>query len=187
VCLEPLSNAPRLTARGKARYESKMAEAHENEGDRPKTASNGNARAKRGKPVDDGAPLAPRPAFSMVNPDVLPSGCPPAGATDGPILLFRLAATKKIAASDCLTPYEAGTFLTADPCRRRSLSSFKDRVDAERLRRRVPHFNAHHVCEGVVPAGAGVHVATPSQHEKSYWSWWPSKGIVRHKFFVVAS
>jgi hypothetical protein len=185
--LEPLSSTMRLTARRKARYESKMAKARENEGDRPKAASKGTARAKRSKPADRVALPAPHPALTMVDPDLLPSGCPPADAIDGPILLFRLAATKKLAASDCLTPYEAGTFLKSDPCRRRSLSSFKDRLDAERLRRRVPHFNAHHVCEGVVPAGAGVHLATPSQHEKSHWSWWPSKSIVRHRFFIVAT
>lgn len=115
----------------------------------------------------------------------LPPGCTPADAIDGPIRLFRLSATKMPAASDCLSAYENGTFKDADPCRRRSLSSYTDRLDAERLRRRVRHFDNHYVCEGLIPAGAGVHLATPGNHEKSHWSWWPLKGTLRHSFFNV--
>ena len=115
----------------------------------------------------------------------LPPGCPPIQACDGPITLFRMSATARPSADDCLTAYEAKKFVSFDGCRRRSLSSYLNKEDAERLRRRVPHFSEHQICKGVVPSGAGVHMSTPSAEGKSHWSWWPQKGVSRHTYFTV--
>jgi hypothetical protein len=159
-----------------------MAEAH-HEPNQPKGTRQGKTR---GKKANTNGAAAPPEAPNILNPEALPPGCPPADAFDGPIQLYRLSADKKPAASDCLTPHDRGAYLTSDPCLRRSLSSYKDRVDAERVRARVTHFKDHHVCKGVVPAGEGVHLATPSTSEKSHHSWWPRKGADRHQHFKAA-
>jgi len=159
-----------------------MAGAH-HETNQPKSTLK---RKARGKKLNGHGSTAALEASGAVDSEALPAGCPPADAFDGPIQLYRLSADKKPAATDCLTPYERGAYPTSDPCLRRSLSSYKDRVDAERVRARVSHFKDHHICEGIVPAGEGVHLATPSTNEKSHHSWWPRKGADRHQHFKAA-
>ena len=162
-----------------------MAQAYENDKERPDAAPIGNADDIDTKPVANaelGAPPIPPDAIEV---DPLPPGCPPPDATDGPKRLFRLAAGLEPAASDFRTAYERGAYRDENPCQRRSLSCYSDVADADALRRRVRHFKTHHICEGVVPAGEGLHLATPSRNEKSHCSWWPSPGIVREQFFKV--
>ena len=124
-------------------------------------------------------------AIQTITTTSMPPNCPPPAAADDPMTLFRLSSTGKPSASDCLTAEESNSFLNADPCRRKSVSSYSDRLGAEQVRRRVPHFVNHHICRGVVPSGMGVHLSTPSKHEKSHWSWWPKRGIRRQRFFSV--
>lgn len=111
--------------------------------------------------------------------------CPPEQAVDGPMRLFRVAANNPLTASDFLTYEEEGRRPNADICLRRALSSYPDRAGADRLRRRVPHFRKHHICDGMVPVGAGKFLHTPSGQERDHWSWWPAPGIARHSFFQV--
>lgn len=109
--------------------------------------------------------------------------CPPADAFRGPIHLFRLIQTEAPQATDFLTAEERDVYKDKPPCIRRSLSSYQSRLDASRLRSRVPHFRNHYICCGVVPADAGWHLSTPSRHQKSHHSWWPEDGIRRESYF----
>ncbi len=164
-----------------------MAEVHDQKGKPSEEVPKPGMQPKKDAKINGvGQPSAPQ-AASNPGQYPLPQGCPPTEAIDGPIHLFRMSEAKKPAASDCLTAYEQGRYINHDPCRRRSLSGYTDRNDAERLRRTVRHFNDHQICEGTVPAGAGLHLSTPSVGGKSHWSWWPSQGIVRHRFFSVTS
>lgn len=176
-----------LTNRGRASYAWEMADAHNQKGEPPEgDPRQRGVRSKQAVTANGvGQPLPSQPS-SAPDRDPLPPGCPPADANDGPVHLFRMSKTKKPAPSDFRTAHESGTYLGSDPCRRRSLSSYTDRRDAESLRRRVRHFNDHQICEGTVPSGAGLHVATPTANEKSHCSWWPPQGIARHSFFSLA-
>jgi hypothetical protein len=125
-----------------------------------------------------------KPSISSIFIHMSP-GCPPASAVDGPMQLFRLCASPVSTAADWQTADEKNTFRNMDPCLRKSLSSYSDRLGVDHVRRRVKHFNNHNICMGIVPPGAGVHMATPSKYEKSHCSWWPSRKIQRHSFFSV--
>jgi hypothetical protein len=111
--------------------------------------------------------------------------CPPLSAKREPIALYRLITLNKPSADDFMTAHERGVYIDFDPCIRCSLSSYRDMADAEKLRKRVPHFRKHAICYGTVPTEAGAHLATPSRNEKSHHSWWPALGIMRHSYFVA--
>src|SRR3954453_265600 len=109
--------------------------------------------------------------------------CPPADAVDGPMKLFRLAASEVPTAADCLTAEECNTFLNKAPCQRKSLSGYSDWKGADQVRRRVKHFNSHHICSGIVPAGGGGHQATPTKHGKADMSWGAAPNSAGHLYF----
>lgn len=162
-----------------------MAQAYKDGRDWPEAIPVGKTEETGTKPPADAEPTPPPVLSGGAQPAPLPHGCPPPTATDGPKHLFRVVAGLKPAASDFRTAYEQGVFLDGDPCQRLSLSCFTDRTDAAKLMRKVPHFRGYHICEGVIPAGEGLHLATPSRNGESHCSWWPRYGIIREQFFKV--
>lgn len=117
----------------------------------------------------------------------LPTGCPPMSAVHGPKLVYRLIRSPAPGPENFRTVHEEGKYLSADACRRCSMSVSANIDGVRKLRRKVRYFKDHLICRGVIPSDAGVLEHTPSREDPEHCSWWPAQGVSRHHYFSVVT
>ena len=120
-------------------------------------------------------------------PEWFPRNCPSEETplTEG--IVFRFVAKDPVHPDDFRSHYELGSALQSQPCRRCSLSVYKN-LDAARqrlrgLRTRNPKRAERHIAQGKLTNNDGKLDQAGSDPE--HFEWWAFKGVECHRSFQV--
>lgn len=122
-------------------------------------------------------------------PDWFPPDCPPENSPDADGIVFRFTIDNRITAQDFLSHQELGLAPRSQPCRRCSLSIYRDleyaRKKLRELRDRSPdRFGASCIAEGMLKAEHGK--SKQEGADKNHHEWWPYDGVQKqHRFYTV--
>lgn len=112
-------------------------------------------------------------------PDYFPSCCPPENSilADGEV--FRIIKNETLTDEDFLTHHELGLAVTADPCKRCSVSVFDSFQNASHLQKLRPKLG-NAIAKGNLTQTAGK-ISDANKH--GHIDWWSFKDIERKSFF----
>lgn len=102
--------------------------------------------------------------------------CPPSDAIEAHGEVFRCCKRESPIDSDLETHEERGLALNADPCRRKAISVFTTREDAEHQGRTFIRWKKVFVMSAKLAREHGVMKVTPGQ-QPTHTSWWPSPNL----------
>jgi hypothetical protein len=112
----------------------------------------------------------------------LPDACPPQSATAREQVSYRIVSTEPPCAADFKTHAELGLALSADQCRRSSLSIFATFRQAAHRRSLTPKLGAHIAHANLSPA----HGLISPQNAAGHMDWWAYCGmVIPNQFSVV--
>lgn len=112
----------------------------------------------------------------------LPAACPPSSATARDQAAYRIVSSNPPSAADFKTHAELGLALSADQCRRSSLSVFATFRQAAHRRSLTPKLGAHIAHANLTPA----HGVISPQNAVGHMDWWAYRGmVVPNEFNVV--
>lgn len=115
----------------------------------------------------------------------LPDACPPQTATERHQPAYRIVSTAPPSVADFQTHAQLGTALSADHCRRSSLSIFATYRQAEHRRNISPRLGAHIAHANLTPDHG---VISPPISTSGHMEWWAYSGkVIPSEFSVVNS
>jgi hypothetical protein len=113
-------------------------------------------------------------------PSYFPAGCPPPEASSASGVVFRIVAGGVLSDGDFRTHHEAGTALSAPPCRRCGVSVFNSLERAQHRLGLSPHLG-NAIAQGELKEVAGKTLLTSER--SGHLEWWPFDGVLRRSFF----
>jgi hypothetical protein len=130
--------------------------------------------------------MSTQPA-SLEFPDWFPPDCPSDATPLADGTVFRFVARDPVDAEDFRSHYELGLALQSNPCRRCSLSVYKNLAAAREklrgLRKRNPQRAERHIAQGNLTNDDGK--MDQAGNDPDHYEWWAFKGIERHRSFRV--
>ena len=103
--------------------------------------------------------------------------CPPADAEPAKGWVFRGSKNNPPIAADMRTHHETGRLVDADPCRRKALSVFRSRLEAEHQARLFRGWKRKYIVQAELASAHGKTRPTPTRDRPSHTSWWPSASL----------
>lgn len=113
----------------------------------------------------------------------LPDACPPQSATARHQAAYRIVKNEPPSTTDFMTHAELGLALSADQCRRSSLSIFATFRQAAHRKNLTPALGAHIAHATLTPE----HGLISPQNSVGHMEWWAFSGMVKPSEFGVVT
>jgi len=113
----------------------------------------------------------------------LPDSCPPETATSREQSAYRIVQDKLPSMADFKTHAELGRAISADQCRRASLSIFATYHQAFHRRSLTPKLGSYIAHANLTQQ----HGLISPQNSKGHMDWWPYRGVINPSEFCVVA